>query len=107
MRIKCLRRRKVWRQPLGQLQSSMEKSARTAGINYELRPKLNAAALPFASDEPRVLGTIQRIEAAFVEVFHVESLGFLHKKQIKVRPVPMRVRNLIVRTGGDEQLLVT
>jgi hypothetical protein len=43
-------------------------------------------------------------QACFVEVVDAEILGFAHEKVIEVGAIPMGVRYLIVRAGGDEKL---
>src|SRR2546427_5963268 len=45
------------------------------------------------------------LELRLVEIFHSEALRFSNEKVIEIRAIPMRVRDLIARTGGDEQLV--
>src|SRR5438876_10761925 len=48
----------------------------------------------------------QRFQIHSVEVLHAQRLGFLDQKLIKIRPVPMRICDLIMRAGGYEQFVV-
>ena len=92
---------------LWQVQSAMEKPARTRGVDH--KSSLHPASLPvsFAFEQEPVTRGSKRIEPVSVDVFDSELLGPPNEEMIKVRPIPVRVRDLIMWTGGDEQLSFT
>ena len=84
----------------------MQESARPAGVDDEARVDARArwpsrAALEHdAASLPR-----GRVRArVVVEIDRAVRLGLADERVIEVRPVPMRVADLVVRARGDQQL---
>src|SRR6185503_18148556 len=105
MTVKRLRWGKIFKERLRQSQRSMQKTARPAGIDDESGANRNSFSSSL-SFELRALAVERNgFEFRLVEIFHAERLRFANQEMVEVRAVPMRVRDFIARTGGDEQLV--
>ena len=82
----------------------MEKPARPAGVDDEPRrdAEPSAVACPLEHDAGVFLPDALHLRR--VQVDRAVGLGVAHERVIEVRPVPVRVADVVVRARGDEQL---
>ena len=82
-----------WRNPRGPL-ASMTKPRRD--------PDRPAVALPSSTMPVAVVP--DALEPCLVQIDRAFRLGLAHERVVEVRPVPMRIGDLVVRARGDQQL---
>ena len=83
----------------------MQKTARPAGIHEESSDNRNTFSPTVTIELHAVAVEGDGFEIRLVEVFHAERLRFANEEVIEIRAIPMRVRDLIARAGGDQQLV--
>ena len=84
----------------------MKKPARACGVDHKPRAKLHAAAVAFAAQSNPVSFLFELLRSVTsIEIVDAELLRLLHKKMIEVGAIPMHVGDLVVRAGGDQQLV--
>ena len=82
----------------------MEKPARPAGVDDEARRDPESAAVAGALEHDAGVFLADAVHLRLVQVHRAVRLGVADERVIEVRPVPMRVADLVVRARGDEQL---
>ena len=83
----------------------MQESARTRGVDDELRGDADIAAVPRAVELYLCVGLSQAGQLDFIQIIYPKLLGFADKKVVEVGAIPVRIRYFIVRACGDEELL--
>jgi hypothetical protein len=97
-----------WRQPgerrSVEAQRPREKPARTARVDNERCADVHVLALACAVNDGAIVAKRDAGEFGPVEIHDPGVRGLAHEVVVEVRPVPMRIADVVVRAGGDEQL---
>ena len=84
----------------------MQKTARAAGIDDELRADRERFPGTFPGQLAPGVGKTRPVEFDLVKKLGAELLGLAHQELIEVRSVPVGIRHAVVRTRGHQQLVV-
>ena len=104
VRVETLRRRQPVERRVIEAERPVQESARPAGVNHEPRRDADGSAIPRPlENRPGALVT-DALEARLVEIDGSFGFGFARERLIEVRPVPMRVGDLVPRAGCHEEL---
>src|SRR5690606_6319393 len=84
----------------------LEKTPRAACIDQESRPRREGSAIAPASHGGVGRVQVGLLEADVVEVIDAGGLRFLKQEIVEVAPVPVSVRNRVMRAGRDKEFVV-
>ncbi len=82
----------------------MQESSRTAGVDHEPRGDADRPIVSMSFENGAVPFMTEALEASRVHVDDAFGLRLLDQRVVEIRPVPMRVRNAVVRARGDQEL---
>ena len=82
----------------------MQEPARSAGVDHEPRRDPDGPAVPLAFEDRAVSLVAKAFEPCHVQVDRAFGLRLLRERLIEVRPVPMRVGDVVVRARRHQQL---
>ena len=104
VRVESLRRGQPSEAQLFEPERVMEESARAGRVDHESRRDADRSALALAFEHRRTTFVAQPLEPRHVEVLGARRPRLHHERLVELRPVPVRIRDLVVRARRDHQL---
>ena len=89
----------------GGSETLLEKTTPASGIDEEPGGQANRFACALSAKEKASRGPLWSGELRLVEVLDVLSLGFANQEMIEIGAVPVRICDVIVWAGRDQQLI--
>src|ERR1035438_2329639 len=83
----------------------MEESARARRVHNKLRRKTYRLTLPLPFELHATVTLSYSGKLSFVPILHACLLRFTDQQVVEVRPIPVRVRYLIMRARGHQKLI--
>jgi hypothetical protein len=106
MAVESLSARIAGQIELAQTQRAMEKPSWACAVNYESCAKLHRIAIPLSCEHDPVAVISDPIKLNLIDKTDPKFLSLLDQEVVEVSSIPMRIRNLVTRAGGHEQLVM-
>ena len=104
VRVETLRGRQPAERRVIEAERPVQESARSAGVDHERRRDADGSAIPGPFEHRAGAIVTDALEARLVEIDGPFGFGFVRERLIEVRPVPVRVADLVARAGRDQEL---
>ena len=82
----------------------MHEAIRPARIDHEACRDADRLTVSCPREVDVIAGLVEPVEGGLVEIVHAGSLRFAHQCLIEVRPIPVRVADLVGGTRRNHQL---
>ena len=105
MREQATRRRQQRQLAPCQAKRAVQPAARPGGIDHEPGAKPHRLAIALSAKRHAVRLLVETRQLGLVKIIDADPLRLLDQVVVEVGAKPMRVSDLIARTGGDEQLV--